>query len=232
MHLFRDICLHSYRDWQKVMPVGPTSPAMYTRTLTLARNGAPGERYTNTDFLGPFLPHLRDFNNVENLILLDWWESPPFSEDRLKKYFGHFGTHLRSLELDGEGMSSNSFLVLLGLFPNLEDLFVDDPIIGAEASVTPAVSPKLSGRLTIGVHTMDLFPTLCKFPLRFREIHLHEGRSDYPELINACAETLVNFRAAVERGKWRSEISSSRLNSSQMTYHAASPSGSAKRSGG
>ena len=232
MHLFRDIRLHFYHNWQKVMPVGPTSPAIYTRTLTLVQNGAPGERYTNIDHLGPFLPHLRDFENVENLILIDWWGPPRLSENMLKKYFGHFGAHLRSLELDGEVVSPDSFLVLLGLFPNLEDLLVDDLIIGAEASEAPIVSPKLSGRLTIGVHTKYLSPILCKFPLRFREICLHKGRGDHQELINACAKTLVNFRVTTDLGKWRFEISSPRPNSSQMTYHAEFPSGSAKRSGG
>jgi hypothetical protein len=232
IHLFRAVRLISYRNRQKVIPVGLISSAIYTRTLTVIRNSPPAERCVNTDLLDQFLPYLRDFKNVENLILIDCRGSPPLSEDRVKKYFGHFGARLRSLELNGEGMSSDSFLALLGLFPNLEDLFVDERIRGAEESVAPAVPPKLSGRLTMGVYTPDLFPTLCKFPLRFREICLHEGRCDYQELINACAKTLVNLQVDVGLCRWRFEISSSRPNSSQMTYHATSPSGSAKRSGG
>ena len=208
------------------------SALIHTRTLTVVQNSPPAERCVNANILDQFLPCLRDFKNVENLILRDWWESPPLSEDRLKKYFGHFGARLRSLELNGEGMSSDFFLALLGLFPNLEDLFVDEWIMGVEESVAPAVSPKLSGRLTMGVHTPDLFPTLCEFPLRFREICLREGRCDYQKLINASAKTLVNFQVDVGLGRWWFEISSSWPNSSQRTYHATSPSGSAKRSGG
>jgi hypothetical protein len=231
VHLFRDVLLFSHRRWQKDMPVGPTSPAIYTRTLTLAQHNTPHEEWINADILYPFLSHLRDFKNVENLIL-DGWDSSKFSADGLKKYFGHFGARLRSLELGGEGMSPGSFLVLLGLFPNLEDLSVKEPIRGAEASVAPAVSPKLSGRLTIGVYTTNLFPTICKTPLRFREICLQDHRYDYQELINACAKTLVDFRAmSLHFSESRFEIPSFRLiNSSQINEDATSLSGSAKRS--
>ena len=113
MHLFRAIRLISYRNWQKVIPVGPIGPAIHTRTLTVVQNSPPAERCVHADILDQFLPCLRDFKNVENLILRDWWESPPLSEDRLKKYFGHFSARLRSLELNGEGMSSDFFFALL-----------------------------------------------------------------------------------------------------------------------
>jgi hypothetical protein len=212
MHLFRDVLLFSHRRWQKDMSVGPTSPAIYTRTLTLVQPNTPQGKWINTHNLYPFLSHLRDFKNVENLIL-DGWDSSKFSAGGLKKYFGHFGAHLRSLELDGERMSPESFLIFLGLFPNLEDLSVKEPIRGAEASVAPAVLPKLSGRLTIRVHTTNLFPSICKFPLRFQEICLEEHPHDYQELINACAKTLVDFRAmSLRPGKLRLEIPSFRLN--------------------
>ena len=230
MHLFQEIRLLSHRPWQKVMPVGPTSPAIYTRTLTLAQRDTLQGKWINTDNLYLFFSHLHDFKNVENLIF-DGWESSRFLVGGLKKYFGHFGAHLRSLELGGEGMSPDYFLIFLGLFPNLEDLSVKEPIKRGEASVAPALSPKLSGRLTIRVYTANLFPTICKFPLRFREICLQEHEYDYQELINACAKTLVGFRAmSLHSGKWRFEIPSSRLNSSQITENATSPSGSARRS--
>jgi hypothetical protein len=201
MDLFRDVVLFSHRRWQKIMPVGDTSPAIYTRTLTLAQGTTFRGRWIKTDNLYPFLSHLRDFRNVENLIL-DGWEPSGFSEGGLKKYFGHFGERLRSLELGGENMSPDSFLILLGLLPNLEDLSVKERLQGGKTSRVLAVSPKLSGRLTIRVHTTSLFPTLCKLPLRFREICLQEHQHDYQELINACAKTLVDFRAmSLDPGK-------------------------------
>ena len=167
---------------------------MYTRTLTMGQSGTPQGKWINTDNLYPFLSHLRDFRNVENVIL-DGWEPHGFSEGGLKKYFGHFGEHLRSLELGGQRMSQDSFIVLLGLLPNLENLSVKERVEGNEESRVPAVLPKLSGRLTVRVHTRSLFPTLCKFTLRFRVICLQEHQHDYQQLINACAETLVDFRA-------------------------------------
>jgi len=194
MRLFRDVVLFSHRRWQKVMPIGDTSPAIYTRTLTLAQGNTPWGRWINTDNLYPFFSHLRDFRNVENLIL-DGWVPSGFSEGGFKKYFGHFGEHVRSLELGGERMSPDSFLFFLGLFPNLEDLSVKERVEGGKTSRVPAVSPQLSGRLTIRVHTASIFSTLCKLPLRFREICLQEHQHDYQELITACAETLVDFRA-------------------------------------
>jgi len=194
VHLFRDVVLFSHRRWQRVMPVGENSPATYTRTLTMGQSGTPQGKWINIDNLYPFLSHLRDFKNVENLIL-DGWEPHGFSEGGLKKYFGHFGEHLRSLELGGQRMSPESFIILLGLLPNLEDLSVKERIEGSETTRIPSVLPKLSGRLTIRVHTTSLFPTLCKFALRFRVICLQEHRHDYQQLIDACAGTLVDFRA-------------------------------------
>ena len=194
MHLFRDVVLFSHRRWQKVMPAGDTSPAKYTRTLTLAQGNTPRGRWINTDNLYPFFSHLRDFRNVENLTL-DGWVPSGFSEGGLKKYFGHFGERLRSLELGGERMTPDSFLVLLGLLPNLEHLSVKERVQGEQTNRVIPVSPKLSGRLAIRVHTGSIFSTLCKLPLRFREICLQEHKHDYQELINACAETLVDFRA-------------------------------------
>ena len=203
MHLFRDVVLFSHRRWQKIMPVGDTSPAIYTRTLTLAQGNTPQGRWIITDNLYPFFRHLLDFKNVENLVL-DGWVPSGFSVGGLKKYFGHFGKHLRSLELSGERMSPDSFLVFLGLFPNLEDLSVKERVEGSGTIQVPAVLPKLSGRLTVRVHTSTLLQTLCKIPLRFREICLQEHRHDYQELINVCAETLVDFRAmSLDHGKWR-----------------------------
>lgn len=200
-HLFRDVVLFSHRRWQKIMPVGDTSPAIYTRTLTLVQSNTPRGRWINTDSLYPFFSHLRDFKNVDSLIL-DGWVPSRFSEGGLKKYFGHFGKRLRSLELAGERMSPDSFLVLLGLFPNLEDLSVKERVDGEGTTRALVVPPKLSGRLTICVKTATLSQTLCTLPLRFREICLQEHHHDYQELVNACAETLVDFRAlSVDYGK-------------------------------
>ena len=230
VHLFRDVVLFSHRRWQRAMPVGEISPAIYTRTLTMGQSGTPQGKWINTDTLYTFLSHLRDFRNVENLIL-DGWEPHGFSEGGLKKYFGHFGGRLRSLELGGQRMSPESFVILLGLMPNLEDLLVKERVEGSEATRVPSVSPKLSGRLTIRVHTTSLFPTLCKFALRFRVICLQEHQHDYQQLINACAETLVDFRAmSLDYGKIGFDTSSPLFNISQNTWYARSPLGSAKRS--
>lgn len=212
VHLFRDVVLFSHRHWQKDMPVGDTSPAVYTRILTMAQGTTSKGRWIKTDNLYPFLSHLRDFRNVENLIL-DGWLPSEFTPGGLKKYFGHFGERVRSLELGGETISPDSFLILLELLPNLEDLSVKQRLEGKEKSWVPTVSPKLSGRLTIRVHTSSLFPTLCKFPLRFRVICLQEHTHDYQELINACAKTLLDFRAmSLDVGEWRPGVSSYQFN--------------------
>lgn len=201
-HLFRDVVLFSHRRWQKIMPVGDASPAVYTRTLTLAQGITSQGRWINTDNLYPFLPHLRDFKNVETLIL-DGWISSRFTEGGLKKYFGIFGPSLRSLELGGNKISPDSLLVLLGHLPNLENLSMKERI-KEEEEITraPATPPKLSGRLTTHVPIENLPKVLCTIPLRFREICLLEHRHDYQELVTACAETLVDFRAmSVDWGK-------------------------------
>jgi hypothetical protein len=202
-HLFREVALFSHWRWQKVMPVGDTSPAIYTRTLTLAQGTTKRGRWIITDNLYPFFSHLRDFKNVESLTL-DGWISSKFTDGGLKKYFGHFGARLRSLELAGEKTSSNAFLVLLSHLPNLENLSMKESIEREGASRVPAVSPKLSGRLTMDSRNEALSQTLCSIPLRFREICLQEHRHDYQELIDACAGTLVDFRAmSMNCGKQR-----------------------------
>ena len=194
VYLFRESILFSNRRWQKIMPVGDASPARYTRTLTLAQGNTYRGRWIDADRLFPFLPHLKDFKNVEKLIL-DGWHPSEFTDDGLKTYFGHFGERLRSLELSGERMTPDSFFVLLGLFPNLEDLYLKQKVSGIRTNRFLTVSSKLSGRLTIRAYSSFTFFTLCELPLRFREICLHEHEHDYQGLIDACAETLVDFRA-------------------------------------
>jgi hypothetical protein len=212
-HLFRQVVLFSHRHWQETMSVGDTSPARYTRSLTLAQGNITRGRWINTVNLHQFLPHLKDFQNVERLIL-DGWVPSRFSEGELKEHFSHFGERLRSLGLSGEEMTSDSFLFLLGLLPNLEDLHLREPVVGTRTKPVFAVSPKLSGRLTIRAYTSSIFSTLCKLPLRFREICLHEHGNDYQGLINACAETLVDFRAmSLGCGGWGPNIFSCESNS-------------------
>lgn len=193
-NLFRTVVLFTHHRWQNAISVGDASPAGYVRTLSMVQGITPPTRWINTDKLYPFLPHLRDFKNVENLVISGWAPSR-FSEGGLKKYFGPFGGKLRSLELGGERMTPDSFLVFLGLFPNLEDLSVQERVVGEETTRVLTVSPKFSGRLTVCAHSELLVKTLCKLPLRFREICLQDHKCDSQELIDACAETLVDFRA-------------------------------------
>lgn len=192
-YLFRDVVLFSHRRWQKLMSTGNASPAKYVRSLTLAQGATSRGKWIITDNLYPFFRHLQDFKNVEKLTI-DGWAPSGFSEGGLKKYFSHFGPRLQSLELSGERMKPDSFLVLLGHLPNLVNLTLRENVDGEKTERVLSVSPKLTGRLTIRSKTC-VFPVLCKIPLRFREICLHDHNYDYQELIDACAETLVDFRA-------------------------------------
>ena len=198
VHLFRNVVFRSHRRWKKIMPVGDASPARHTRTLTLEQGTTSRSRWINTDILYRF-PHLYDFKNVETLILAGWL-SEGFTEGGLKKYFSHFGKRLRTLELSGECITTDHFLVLLGHLPNLENLIIKEPIDNMETDRVLTVPPKLSGRLI--VHTVyfrkdAIFPALCKLPLRFREIRLHAHLYDFEGLVRACADTLMEFRAIV-----------------------------------
>ena len=92
-------------------------------------------------------------------------------------------------------MELDSFLALLGLLPNLEDLYLENHIVEDRTNWVLAVSPQLSGRLTLYIHRPDTLPALHKLPLRFREIYLREHNHDYQGLIDTCAGTLVSFRA-------------------------------------
>jgi hypothetical protein len=194
VHLFRDVVLFSHRRWQKIMSVGHASPARYTRSLTLAQGTTPRSQWIITDNLYPFLRHLQDFKNIQKLVL-DGWIPSEFSEGGLKKYIGLFGPHLRSLELAGERMTTESLLILLGLLPNLENLSLNQRFEHIGKNRVLQVTPKLSGCLTIRGHRKSVLTTLCKLPLRFREIRLYDHRSNYQELVNTCAETLMDFRA-------------------------------------
>jgi hypothetical protein len=206
------------------MSVGNASPARYTRALTLAQGNTERGRWINTDNLRLFLPHLKDFQNVEKLIL-DGWMPSAVSESGLKEYFGHFGERLRSIELAGGPMSPEYFLALLGLLPNVEDLHLKQRVNGIRTNQVLAVSSKLSGRLTIRAYTSSIFSTLCELPLRFREICLLEHEHDYQELINACAETLVDFRAmSLGRCEWYLSIFACNPYPSQISEEARSPS--------
>ena len=113
--------------------------------------------HINADDLDPFPPHLRDFKNVEEL-MLDGWVPPRLSD--------------------------------------LENLSILWRIREEETTRVPTVSPRLSSRLMIECtrHTRTLLKTLCKLPLRFQKISLAYCYWGCQELIDACAETLVDFR--------------------------------------
>ena len=193
VHLFRQVHFRSHRRWKEIMPVGDASPARHTRTLTLEQGTTPRRSWINTDNLYHF-PHLYDFRNVETLILAGWL-SEEFTKSGLKKYFSHFGQCLRTLKLSGECISADHLLVLLGHLPNLENLIMKEPVYGMRTARVLAVTPKLSGRLIVSRSTNATFPTLCKLPLRFREIRLHTHLYDFEGLVRACADTLMEFRA-------------------------------------
>ena len=194
MHLFRTVKLSGPRRWKKAMPIGNASPAVYVRALRLVQVD-PESGWINADGLDPFLPHLRDFKNVEDL-MLDGWVPSRLSEGELKEYFGSFCGKLRLLFLKGE-VTLDSLLGFLGIFTNLENLSIFGRIREEETTRVPTVSPKLSGRLMIECNgrTRTLLKTLCKLPLRFQNISLAYCYWGCQELIDACAETLVDFQA-------------------------------------
>ena len=192
VYLFRRVILFDHRRWQKVVPIGNSSPAVYVHTLHLVQFDLEAG-WINPDDLDSFLS-LRDFKNVEKLIL-DGSAPCQFSEDELKEYFGPLGGKLRSLNLAG-ALTSDPFLCFLGIFTNLENLSIRG-CIGVEVTTrVPTVSPKLSGRLMIECEwcLTPLSKTLCKLPLRFQKISLGYCYWGYQELIDACTETLVDFQ--------------------------------------
>lgn len=105
--------------------------------------------WINNNNLYPLLYHLQDSKRVGE-VDLQWVDQ-----------------RSRSLQPSGEKVTPGTFLVPLGLLPNLEDLHLKQSISGARTKRVLAVPPKPSGRPTVYLPTPSPFflPFATPFPL-------------------------------------------------------------------
>jgi len=147
------------------------------------------------------LHYFSAFTNVRTLNLqrLDIYS---FIVCDIERYFGQFSTTLRSIVLSDPRCTPRQLSHFLSLFSNLDNIKIwglrDVPYTTTlDAMLVPFSTPKLRGRLALGVfswvETWTQLIDLCG-GLRFRHMELCASVSCTPTLLEACAETLETLR--------------------------------------
>jgi len=146
------------------------------------------------------LRHFLALNNVQELGI-DHLEIPSFMP-RIRQYFGHSPSTLRSLALREPKGSRRQIICFIGLFQHLEDLkllygragFWEEP--ADDVTLVPPFVPPLRGRLTTLYFTrVELLKDMTDLfgGIRFRYMDLFKV-DGMQLLLDACAETLETLR--------------------------------------
>ena len=192
VHLFARVEFYAPKShielWKKAFPDPSTSPAHYTRTLSI--RGIPPTTTTGGD-AGDWI---RPFQNIVRLHLgcLSWddYQVP------LAQFHG-LSPVLRSLCLTG---THSEVLDLICFFPLLEDLAVVSPSPISDTRNTPSTSPKLTGSLDLRApkNIRSFARRLLGFPggLRFSGITVACFTEDFKsimDLVSKCSDTLKSL---------------------------------------
>jgi len=121
----------------------------------------------------------------------------------IERYFEHFSPTLRSVALYNPCCTPRQLSYFLSLFPNLDDIDIDQTDAHVPNPTIPDTelvlfsAPKLQGRLTLRdfrwVEPWTHLTSSCG-DLRFRHMDLREVGGCAPVLLEACAETLETLR--------------------------------------
>jgi hypothetical protein len=157
-------------------------------------------RFTREELGGRNLCYFSALKNLQELGI-DNLQVSSFIPD-LRECFGHLSPTLRLLALGWPKGSSRQIVYFIGLFPNLQDLKLQYPILikeyenAVDTTLIPPSSPPLQGRLTLVLFTREQIvkDMITLFGgLRFRQMDLF-GVKCLPLLLEKCAETLETLR--------------------------------------
>jgi hypothetical protein len=160
----------------------------------------PDGRFTPEDLGGRNLCYFSALKNLQELGI-DKLQVFSFIPD-LQQYFGHLSPTLRFLALREPKGSSRQIMYFIGLFPNLQDLKLQYPILikeyenAIDTTLVPLSSPPLRGRLTlISLTSEQIVKDMITLSggLRCRQMDLF-GVKCLPLLLEKCAETLETLR--------------------------------------
>jgi hypothetical protein len=181
--------------WKKAFPDPSTSPARYTRTLSI--RDIPVITAVDEDVGG----WVRTFHNLVNLRLdsRDWESRTPGPQLSLIPFHG-LSPNLRSLDLTSP---SPEALDLICSFPLLEDLTWAPLIQGDVLWDVPSTSPELTGSLNLTT-IKGIRPgarRLLNLPggLHFTKIMIgcpNEDVESTMDLVSSCSDTLEFFRVS------------------------------------
>ena len=201
--LFANVSLNTWNfdQWRRNITPGPNGISAYVRFLTLrqARSIVSLEPET----LMGIMDHLTSFQRLKALLLQDVNFDDLFDGPSLVQCFGHFGATVKSLHLHGIGTDTSTMLFFVGLFPNLDHLTINSPILSIGETEVPKVAPPLRGKLQLsglGVTSSTLLQGILLLPLHLEEVSVtHSQIADswvLNRLIEACAPTLKKVELA------------------------------------
>ena len=201
--LFATVALNTWNfdQWRKNITPGPNGISAYVRSLTLrqARSIVSLEPETLMEIMG----HLTSFQRLKALVLQDANFDDLFDGPSLIRCFGHFGVSVKSLRLHGIKSDMSTMLFFISLFPNLDHLTINSPILsGGETEAPKGILP-LRGTLQLGglgTTSSALLQGILLIPLHLEEISVTHSQIADPGLLNglleACAPTLKKVELA------------------------------------
>ena len=148
------------------------------------------------------LRHFSALTNVEKL-RIEWFDLSKFIPGT-ERYFGHFAQTLRSISITIPSGTQLQLLYFLGLFPNLDDIWIENSPIaifnstqysGSELAV-PFSMLSLRGRLKLTYFTnettvRDMVRLFGRLRFRHMDLFSVEGSR---LLLEACSDTLQTVR--------------------------------------
>lgn len=201
--LFANLALNTWNfdRWRRNIPPGPNGVSAYVHSLTLrqARSIVSLEPET----LMEIMDHLTSFRRLKVLLLQDVNFDDFFDGPSLTQCFGHFGVSVKSLHLHGIRADMSTMLFFISLFPNIDHLMINSPVLSNGETKVPKGAFPLRGTLRLsglGATNSTLLQGILLVPLRLEELSITHSQiansGVLNRLIEACGQTLKKVELA------------------------------------
>ena len=189
-HLFTDISIttSTYRKWREI--ASPTSAELLQHAHSLICYQSQSLHDFHEDYFKSF--HRLQFLSLERIRDIDL--------DAVH-FFLAFQNSLSSLSIFRVSLALDALIKLLGYFPNLRKLYLNELTFCAEHRTTPPPSISPLGMLSLSTFSVKnadiLLRRLCELELEYDELYIYEVHGNISHIhsvVSACAKTLTHLK--------------------------------------
>ena len=204
-HLYTDIRItpSTYRIWQEI--ASPTSAELLRHAHSLICYQSQSLHDFHEDYFKSF--HRLQFLSLERIRDIDL--------DAVH-FFLAFQNSLSSLSLIHVSLALGALIKLLGYFPNLRKLYLNELTFCAEHRTTPPPSIPPRGKLSLSTFSAKnadiLLRCLCELELEYDELYIYKVHGNILHIhsvVSACAKTLTHLKLGHRNRKLQSSVTAS-----------------------